>query len=109
MSEPRMLCTYFLSDFYCLFQAIVRDVSASSHTVDYEMIKILELFIFLIRNMVHVCAVCYVTESVAKNRKLEMSSSDRDYLHSVHGEWLVIDYVYIPLWSTWVSDLFEGI
>ena len=91
-----MLCTDFLCYFYRLFETVVGYVSSSSYAVDYEMVKSLELGIFLFRNMVHVRAICDIPEAIAQYREFEMTSTYRCYLHSFYSERILVNYVDIP-------------
>ena len=86
MGDPGVLCTDAGCNFKCAFEREMRDVPSSAHTVDDEMLKALKFGKFLFRYMVHVCAICKISETVTKNRKFEMLSPYRYYLHSFDAE-----------------------
>ena len=68
VSDPGMAGTYACCNFQGAFEAEVRDVTATTDTVDDEVVKVLKFGEFLICNMVHVSAVGNITESIAKYR-----------------------------------------
>ena len=88
------------SDGKCPLQRKMRDMPASSHAIDYEVVKSFEFAEFLFRNMVHVCAVCNVSETETKDRKTEMPSSDRNDFNSIDPERPFIYDMDIPVRSS---------
>ena len=87
----------------------MRDVVASTYCIDNEVVKPLEFLELLLRNVVHISAVCYIPETESKNRKLVVPASDRNDFDSVDAERLFIYVMDTPLWSAWIFVLCKSI
>ena len=109
VSDPGVAGTNSFGYFESAFEAEVGDVSAATDAIDDEVVKVLKLGEFFISNMVHVCAVGYISETVSKNRQLEMSATDRDDFNSINAERVLVNQVNVPFWGTWIAVLSEGI
>ena len=48
------------------------------HTIDDEMVEPLQFLEFLLRDMIHIGAVCYISEAVSENGELVVHTADRD-------------------------------
>ena len=68
MGEPCVAGTYARGYLKGAFETVVRDVAAAADAVDDEVVEVLQLFVFFVRNVVHVGAVGDITETVAQNR-----------------------------------------
>ena len=109
MSEPGVLCAYAFGNFEGSFQREMRDMSSATYAVDDEVVEVLQLVVFFVRNVVHVGAVGNIAEAVAQDRKLEMLAADRYNLHTVDAERVLVNQMDVPFWSSWVAVLSEGI
>ena len=109
VGDPCVAGTYARGNLKGAFETVVRDVAAAADTVDDEVVKVLQLFEFFVRNVVHVGAVGNIAEAVAQDRKLEMLASDWDNFHALNAERLLVNQMDVPFWSSWVAVLSEGI
>ena len=80
-----------------------------SYAVYDKMFEPLEFGEFLLRDVVHVCAVGYVADAVAQDRQPEMSSPYGDDFYSIDCEWSIIDDVYLPIRGSGVFVFGKGI
>ena len=60
-----MLCSNSLSHGYSLFERIMGYMLSVLHAVDHEVVKIVEFLELFFRNIVHVGAVGYVSETIS--------------------------------------------
>lgn len=76
-----MLGTDPLRYFHGLLKRIMRNMFAVFYAVDDEVVQSAELFELLFRDMVHVGAVCDVSETESQDRQLVMHSPYRNDLY----------------------------